>query len=222
MVQEVWLNVESYVTGRLVPADDALSSAVETALAAGLPAIEVSPPHGKLLHLLARLRKASQILEIGTLGGYSTIWMARALAPGGRIVTLEKEPRHAEVARANFEKARVSALVDLRLGIALETLPKLAAEGAAFDMVFIDADKENNASYLDWALRMSRAETLIVVDNVIRDGAVADPNTTDPRAQGVRRLYDALKDHPRIDATAIQTVGSKGYDGLILGIVKEA
>lgn len=222
MGSEIWKAVEGYVVDRLLPSDVVLDAALQATAAAGLPAIEVSPPHGKLLHLLARIQGAKRILEIGTLGGYSTIWLARALPADGRIVTLEVDPKHAEVAMANVARAGLGRVVELRLGLALETLPQLEREGrGAFDFIFIDADKENNAAYLAWALRLSRMGTLIVVDNVIRDGAVADAGTTDPRVQGVRHLYDALASETRVDATAIQTVGSKGYDGLIVAVVNQ-
>ena len=186
---------------------------------AGLPEIAVTASQGKLLYLLAKMQRAKRILEIGTLGGYSTIWMARALAARGRVVTLESEAKHFEVARENIARAGLAKVVDQRLGPALKTLPKIAAEGASFDFVFIDADKENTAEYFAWALHLSRAGTAIVVDNVIREGAVADPKTKDPSVKGIRRFHSAVAREPRVSATTIQTVGSKGYDGFTLVVV---
>ena len=183
------------------------------------PSIQVSAAQGKLLHLLARMRGARSILEIGTLGGYSTIWLARALpAAGGRLITLEAEPKHADVARANLAAAGLSNVVDLRLGRAIETLPTLTKE-APFDLVFIDADKPSTADYFQWALKLTRPGSAIVVDNVVRRGAVADASSTDANVQGVRRFYDALASDRRVTATAMQTVGSKGYDGFALALV---
>jgi predicted O-methyltransferase YrrM len=218
--QELWEDVDRYFTDLLIPPDPALDAALEASDAAGLPSINVSPTQGRLLHLLARAMGARRILEIGTLGGYSTIWLARALSTEGRLVTLEAEPRHAEVARANIARAGLADLVDLRVGPALETLPQLAAEGAApFDLYFIDADKPSYAAYLSWALRLSRPGSLIIADNVVRDGDVIDPRSSDPMVTGVRRFNAALAAEPRLRATAIQTVGSKGYDGLALALV---
>jgi predicted O-methyltransferase YrrM len=177
----------------------------------------VSPNHGKLLHLLAKIQGARKILEIGTLGGYSTIWLARALAPGGHLITLENDPRHADVARANLGNAGLGRLVQVRVGAALDTLPQLVAEGRGpFDLFFIDADKVNTPSYFTWALTLSRPGSLIIVDNVIRDGAVADASSTDQAVQGMRQFFERVRSEPRVEATAIQTVGVKGYDGLAL------
>lgn len=215
--QELWGAVDQYITDLLVPSDPALEAALEASAAAGLPAINVAPNQGKLLEILARLTGARAILEIGTLGGYSTIWLARALPADGRLITLEADPKHAEVARANIARAGLAASVEVRLGKALETLPAVAAEGhGPFDLVFIDADKPNNPDYFAWAMRLTRPGSLIIVDNVVRDGAVADPNSTDPSVQGVRRLNEIVAAEPRVSATAIQTVGSKGYDGLAI------
>ncbi len=220
MSQEQWTAVDRYLTDLLVPPDAALEAALADSAAAGLPAINVSPNQGKLLHLLARLMGARTVLEIGTLGGYSTIWLARALPPGGRLVTLEADARHAEVARANLARAGVDGVVELRLGPALETLPQLAAEGRGpFDFIFIDADKEGYPDYLAWSLRLSRRGTLIVADNVVRKGAVIDPACDDPRVLGARRFNELLAADPRVSATAIQTVGGKGYDGFALALV---
>lgn len=220
MDQDRWTAVDRYITDRLVPPDDALDAALEASAAAGLPAIHVAPNQGKLLQLLLQIHGARAILEIGTLGGYSTIWMARALPEGGRLVTLEADPRHAKVARANITRAGLERVIDLRLGRAAETLPKLAEEGIGpFDLVFIDADKPSTADYFDWALKLSRRGSLILVDNVVRKGAVADPSSDDPNVLGVRRFYERLAAEPRVSATAIQTVGSKGYDGLAIALV---
>ena len=215
-----WTAVEDYIAGHLVPSDKALEAAREANLAAGLPAIDVTPAEGKLLHLLARIVDARRILEIGTLGGYSTIWLARALPPDGRVVTLELEPKHAEIARANLERAGVDGQVEIRVGAALDSLQKMASEDAgAFDLVFIDADKSNNANYLHLALRLSRPGTVIVVDNVVRDGRVVDSDDPDRDIQGSRRLFEAIAAEPRLSATALQTVGSKGYDGFAVALV---
>jgi predicted O-methyltransferase YrrM len=188
---------------------------------AGLPSIDVAPNQGKLLHLLARIQGAKRILEIGTLGGYSTIWLARALPSDGTLVTLEAEAKHAEVARGNIARAGLSSLVEVRLGPAMESLAQLDREGASpFDFIFIDADKPNNPGYLEWALRLSRPGTVIVVDNVVRDGAIINAQDPDPAIRGTRRFFAMLASDSRIDATALQTVGSKGYDGFTLAIVK--
>lgn len=219
--QPIWVEVEDYIAGKLVPADPALDAARAANAEADLPAIDVSPVEGKLLHLLARSINARRVLEIGTLGGYSTIWMARALPADGRVVTLELEQKHAEIAQANLERAGVAHLVEIRVGPALDSLEKLEKETPEpFDLVFIDADKSNNANYLKWALRFSRPGSLIVVDNVIRDGAVADAGSRDAGVQGSRRMFDALAAEPRLIATALQTVGSKGYDGFAIALVK--
>jgi predicted O-methyltransferase YrrM len=220
MSKEQWSAVDHYITGLLLPTDQALDAALAASAAAGLPAINVSPNQGKLLHILARVHGARRILEVGTLGGYSTIWLARALPAGGRLITLESEAKHAEIARANIARAGLADVVELRLGMALDTLPRLAAEGCGpFDLIFIDADKENNAEYFDWAMRLSRRGSLIIVDNVVRSGAVIDPANTDSRVQGVRRFYDRLAAESRVSATAIQTVGTKGYDGFAVALV---
>ncbi|WP_437970928.1 O-methyltransferase [Sorangium sp. So ce260] len=220
MAQEQWSAVDRYITDLLVQPDAALDAALEASAAAGLPPINVAPNQGKLLHLLARIHGARSILEIGTLGGYSTIWLARALPAGGRLITLESEPKHADVARANLERAGLADLVELRLGRALDTLPGLAAEGRGpFDLIFIDADKPSNPDYFAWALKLSRRGSVIVIDNVVRRGAVVDPESADPNVQGVRRLHELLAAERRVSATAIQTVGSKGYDGLAVALV---
>jgi predicted O-methyltransferase YrrM len=221
MQQQQWTTVDQYLTDLLVPPDPALDDALRASAAAGLPNYNVAPNQGKLLMLLAQMSGARHILEIGTLGGYSTIWLARALPPGeGTLITLESDPHHAAVARANIDHAGLSALVDVRLGRAADTLPLLAAENRGpFDFIFIDADKANNPLYLSHALQLSRRGTVIVIDNVIREGAVADAGSTDPSVLGVRRLNEMLRDDPRLTATAIQTVGSKGYDGFAIALV---
>jgi predicted O-methyltransferase YrrM len=220
MSQEQWTAVDRYICDLLVPPDPALAAALETSAAAGLPSINVTPNQGKLLQLLARVQGARAILEVGTLGGYSTIWLARALPEGGRLVTLESDPKHAEVARGNIANAGLSGVVEIRLGPALETLPQLASEGLGpFDLTFIDADKPSTPEYFNWALQLSRRGSLIIVDNVVRKGAVADAASDDPSVQGVRRFYELLASEPRVSATAIQTVGGKGYDGLAIAVV---
>jgi predicted O-methyltransferase YrrM len=217
---ELWKEVDGYIADQLIASDPVLDKVMAANAAAGLPAIDVAPNQGKLLHLLARLAGARKILEIGTLGGYSTIWMARALGEGGRLITLEAEAKHAEVARRNISRAGLDGGVTLRLGAALDTLPLLAEAGEGpFDLIFIDADKQNLAGYLTWALKLSRNGTLIVVDNVVREGEVIDASSADDRVQGARRLFEMLKAEPRLQATALQTVGSKGYDGFAMAIV---
>lgn len=218
--EETWVAVERYLDGLLIPEDAALNAALADSAKAGLPEIAVSASQGKLLHLLAKMQGARKILEIGTLGGYSTIWLGRALPARGRVVTLEAEKKHAEVARRNIARAGLSGKVEVRLGPALTTLSQMAGERrAAFDFVFIDADKENTTEYFEWALRLSRSGSVIVVDNVIRDGEVADAASSDPRVQGIRRFNEALAREKRVSATTIQTVGSKGYDGFTLAVV---
>lgn len=220
MSQEQWTAVDHYITGLLVPPDPILEAAIEASTAAGLPAYNVSPNQGKLLLLLAQIQRARTILEIGTLGGYSTIWLARALPADGHLITLEANPKHADIAQANIARAGLAGVVELRLGPALDTLPQLVAEGRGpFDLIFIDADKSNNPNYFAWALKLSRRGSLIIVDNVVRDGAVIDAASDDPSVQGVRRLNEQLAAEPRVSATAIQTVGSKGYDGFALVLV---
>lgn len=219
-LQQTFSAVDDYINDCLIPSDPALEAALKASEAAGLPQIAVSPSQGKLLHLLARSVDARNILEIGTLGGYSTIWMARALPDGGRLTTLEFSPKHAEVARANLAHAVLAEKVELHLGPALDTLPKIAAENRPpFDFIFIDADKQNNAGYFEWALKLARPGSLILVDNVIRDGEVADASSTDPQVLGVRWLNELLARETRVLATTVQTVGSKGYDGFTLALV---
>jgi predicted O-methyltransferase YrrM len=220
--QDQWTAVDRYINEKLVtPVPDAvLDAAVKTNAAAGLPTIDVSPSQGKLLYLLALVRGARRILEIGTLGGYSTIWLARALPAGGRLVTLELEPKHAAVAQENLERAGLSRMVEIRVGPAAESLARLCKEDAApFDLIFIDADKQNMAAYLGWSLQLARLGTLIVADNVVREGAIIDPANTDPAVEGVRSMFTMMAAEPRLTATAIQTVGSKGYDGFAMAVV---
>ncbi len=223
MDKELLTSVDNYLSDTLVHPDQALNDAVQANARASLPSIDVTPNQGKLLHLLARIQGATRILEIGTLGGYSTIWLARALPPNGKLITLELDPAHATVAAANIQRAGLSSLVDLRVGPALESLARLHAEKVApFDLIFLDADKPNNPVYLEWAIRLSRPGTIIIGDNVIRDGEILDPNNTDPRVTGTRIFLEKLGAHPRLDATALQTVGSKGYDGFAIALVKSS
>jgi predicted O-methyltransferase YrrM len=220
MSYELWTAVDHYFEGKLLPADPALREALTAAEAAGIPQIQVSATQGKLLHLLAVVRGARRILEVGTLAGYSAIWLARALPADGQLVTLEVSPEHAAVATANIARAGLADLVEVRLGAALDTLAKLEAEQAGpFDLVFIDADKVNNPNYFEWALKLTRPGSLIIVDNVVRDGQVANPDSQDPSIVGTRRLHDLIAAEPRVSATAIQTVGTKGYDGFTLALV---
>ncbi|MCU0633574.1 MAG: O-methyltransferase [Gemmatimonadaceae bacterium] len=217
---ERWDAVDDYLVDHLIAPDVALEAALADSVAAGLPEIAVSPTQGKLLHLLARLRGARRILEIGTLGGYSTIWLARALGPDGRMVTLELEPAHAAVARRNLDRAGVGARVEIIVGAALETLPTLDARAERFDVVFIDADKANVPAYYEWTLRLVEPGAAIIVDNVIRRGDVLATASPDPHTLGLQAFFAALKADARVDATAIQTVGHKGYDGFLLAVVR--
>jgi predicted O-methyltransferase YrrM len=220
MTEAQWTAVDRYFSDLFVPPDPALEAALAASDAAGLPPHNVAPNQGKLLLLLAQLQGARRILEIGTLGGYSTIWLARALPAGGRLITLEADAKRLEVARANIARAGLADVVELRHGSALETLPQLAAEGRGpFDLIFIDADKPNNPAYLAWALKLSRRGSLIIADNVVRNGAVIDAASADANVQGVRRFTELLAAEPRVSATAIQTVGSKGYDGFAIALV---
>ena len=216
MSQELWTVVDRYITDLLVPADAALEAALLDSAEAGMPAIAVSPNQGKLLMFMAQMMGARRILEVGTLGGYSTIWLARGLADGGRLITLEADPKHAEVARKNIARAGLADAVEVRLGRAIETLPML--EGP-FDLIFIDADKVSYPEYLEWAIRLSRAGSVIIADNVVRKGAVIDADSGDQNVQGVRRFNELLAKETRVTATAMQTVGSKGYDGFMVARV---
>lgn len=221
MSQKSWTAVDNYIAGKLLPTDPALEAALEGNREHGLPAIDVSAAQGKLLYLLARMNGAKRILEIGTLGGYSTIWLARALPADGKVVTLELDPRHARVAQANIDGAGVSERVGLRIGPALDSLAALGKEGAGpFDLIFIDADKPNNRNYLTWAMKLSRSGTVIVCDNVIRDGAVVRADSGDANVEGARAAFDFIGNDERLEATAIQTVGAKGYDGFAIAVVR--
>lgn len=216
----VWDMVDQYISERLIPTDSVLEKVLSTNQKAGLPAYDVSPSQGKFLSLLVQIQGSKRILEIGTLGGYSTIWLGRALPSDGKLVTLELDPLHAQVAKANLSLALLNDIVELRVGDALEQLAQMKDEGVEpFDFIFIDADKPNNPNYLKWALHFSHPGTVIIGDNVIREGEVINENTQDPRVKGVREFYDLLAEEARITATAIQTVGSKGYDGFVIGIV---
>jgi predicted O-methyltransferase YrrM len=220
MSQQTWTAVDRYLDDLLVGHDAALEEALRASAEAGLPAINVAPTQGKLLNLLARLQGARAILEIGTLGGYSTIWLARALPADGRLITLEIDRKHADVARANVARAGLQQRVEVRVGRALESLAQLGAEKAGpFDLFFIDADKPNIPAYFKWALQLARPGSLIVIDNVVRDGAVIEADSADASVQGVRRLNELMASEPRVSATAIQTVGGKGYDGFALALV---
>ena len=220
MDSDRWSEVDEYVSRLLAPHDEALEAALRASDEAGLPQIQVSPPQGKLLTLLARSLKAKAILEFGTLGGYSTIWLGRGLADGGRLITLEADPGYAEVARENIARAGLGDVVDLRIGAALDVLPELEAEDAGpFDLTFIDADKAHTPDYFTWALDHSRPGGLIVADNVVRDGGLIDLENLDPPIEAQRRFHEMLAAEPRVSATTIQTVGGKGYDGFTIVLV---
>jgi predicted O-methyltransferase YrrM len=223
MSETRWSDVDRYLAQQLLPDDPVLEAALEASAAAGLPAINVSPNQGMLLQLLARAISAKRILEVGTLGGYSTIWLARALPANGHLITLEADAKHADVARANLARAGLADIVDVRLGRALDTLAQLERDGQGpFDFVFIDADKPNNTPYFEWALRLTRPGSLIVVDNVVRGGYVIDADSENEGDLGVRRLLERIAAEPRVQATAIQTVGTKGYDGFAIALVRDA
>jgi predicted O-methyltransferase YrrM len=215
-----WEDVDRYLTDLFVPNDTAQTETLRSSDAAGLPQIAVSANQGKLLMIIAKSCGAKNILEIGTLGGYSTIWLGRALPAGGKLISLEFSAKHAEVARATFKRAGLEKQVEVRVGAAIDSLPKLAQEGLKFDLIFIDADKEGYCDYLDWSLKLSHPGTLIVADNVVRDGRVVDPKSDDAMVQGIQRFNKKLAAEKRVDASAIQVVGSKGYDGLAFAAVK--
>jgi predicted O-methyltransferase YrrM len=220
MTKDQWSKVDAYISELLIPPNDALTAALAANAEGGLPAIDVAPNQGRLLELLVRMHGSKSVLELGTLGGYSTIWLAGALPPDGRLVTLEFDPHHAEVARSNIERAGFADLVEIRVGAALDTLPQLAAEGQGpFDFIFIDADKDNYPNYFPWALELSRPGTVILADNVVRAGALADPDSTNAYVKGAQRFHELVAAEPRVTATTIQTVGSKGWDGFTLAIV---
>lgn len=214
-----WARVDEYLEDLFTPPDAALQATLDSTDAAGLPSIQVSATQGKLLHVIARSMGARRILEIGTLAGYSAIWLARALPSGGGVITIELDPKHAEVARANLTRAGLVDRVDIRVGRAIDVLPRLVAEGVGpFDLIFIDADKVGYTDYLDWAIRLSRPGSLIIADNVIRDGAVTEATTGDEAVDGIRRFHAALAADRRVSATAVQTVGAKGYDGFTAAV----
>lgn len=221
--RELWSAVDSYICDKLhISEDEVMNSVLTTNRSEGLPSIDVSAAQGKLLHLLALTRQSKRILEVGTLGGFSTIWLARALQPGGKVTTLEYSPKHAQVAKSNIEKAGLGNLVDIKVGDAKESLPLLYKEenGEPYDFIFIDADKPSYPIYLDWALKMSKPGTVIVLDNVVRRGAIVDEQSKDESVIAARKIYDLISSESRLTATAVQTVGSKGYDGFILATVK--
>jgi len=224
MSEAAWSDVDAYIGDNLLADSDPIFEQVLRANAAGgLPAIDVSPAQGKFLNLLVKISGARRILEIGTLGGYSTIWMAKALPTDGRLVSLEFAEKHAAVARDNLARAGLLERAEVRVGAALDSLPKVESEGLGpFDLIFIDADKPNNPHYLDWAIRLSRPGTVIILDNVVRDGRVIEAKSQDRNVKGARAAFELLKTHPRVDSTALQTVGLKGWDGFILGVVKAA
>ena len=220
MSEELWGRVDGYIVERLVDEDASLTNALAENGAAGLPAMDVSAAQGKYLNLMVRITGARRVLELGTLGGYSTIWMAKALPADGHLVTLEFDPRHAQVARKNIDAAGIGDKVTIHVGAAAATLPVVAAQNPEpFDFIFIDADKPSNPIYLDWAVKLSRPGTVIILDNVIREGKVLDDGNTDPRVIGTRAAYDFIGSHPRLSATALQTVGSKGWDGFAIMVV---
>lgn len=220
MSQDQWTAVDSYFDRLFAPSDEALDAALEATNTAGIPAINVSASQGKLLYILARMRNVRSVLEIGTLGGYSTIWLARALPADGKLISLEIDPAHAAVARANIARANLAVPVEVRVGKAIESLPQLDEEGAGpFDLVFIDADKASTPDYLSWTLRLTKPGSLIIIDNVVRNGAVSDPTSTDPSVIGTRKALEMLAADKRVITTAMQTVGSKGYDGFAMALV---
>ena len=220
MTEKTWTEVDRYISGLLIPHDAAMQAALEASAAAGLPDIQVSACQGKLLRLLIQMHGARRVLELGTLGGYSTLWLAGGLPVGGQLITVESEAKHAAVALENIARAGFADKVEVRVGPALKILPQLAAEEPEpFDLIFIDADKENYPEYFKWALRLSRKGSVIIADNVVRNGSVIDPNHSDPRVRAVRRFYELVAAEPRVTATAIQTVGTKGYDGLAIAVV---
>ncbi|PGF00039.1 methyltransferase [Bacillus pseudomycoides] len=217
-----WKAVDHFITDLLIPTDPILEEVLQVNAEANLPAHDVSPIQGKFLQLLVQIQGARNILEIGTLGGYSTIWLARALPTGGRLITLEASEKYAEIARANIERAKLSDMVHIRTGVALDSLQQMANEKyEPFDFIFIDADKRNNPAYFKWALKLSKPGSLIIGDNIVREGEVLDTCSDDPRVHGIRRFYELIANEPRVTATAIQTVGSKGYDGFVIALVTE-
>ena len=222
MNQDIWTAVDEYFEQKLIGGDDALRQALANSERAGLPSIAVAPNQGKFLQMLVRIQGAKSILEIGTLGAYSTIWLARGLQEDGRMVTMEADEKHADVARSNIANAGLADRVELIQGPALDNLPALIGdERAPFDLVFVDADKQNNPAYVNWSLKLTRPGSIIIVDNVVRSGTIADEASDDPDVQGARALFDLIEQEPTLDATALQTVGVKGYDGLVVALVTE-
>lgn len=219
-MQKQWSNVDDYLVRSLIPNDPVFEKILANNKAAGLPAHDVAPNQGRFLELLVQITGAKNVLEIGTLGAYSSVWMARALSAGGKLVTLEADSHHAEVAKKNIRLAELEEVIEMLVGPAIDTLPRLA-DRAPFDLIFIDADKPSNPVYLQWALKFSRPGTLIVGDNVVRDGAVTDPKNDDPRVKGVRKFIELLGENPRLTVTALQTVGSKGWDGFTIARVND-
>ncbi len=220
MSEDLYTAVDTYLTQTLIASDPIMDAALKSHADAGLPAINVTPTLGKFLHLQARAIRATRILEIGTLGGYSTIWLARALPPTGKLVTLEYDPKHAEVARKNFQHANLASQIEIMVGAALDSLPKLAARNLPpFDLIFIDADKKNNPHYFQWAMKLSHPGSVIIVDNVVRDGAVVNAQSDDPDIRGIRQFLSDLASDPRVSATALQTIDAKGHDGFALALV---
>jgi predicted O-methyltransferase YrrM len=220
MSQDLWTAVDTYLSTTLIPTDPILDAVIKSCADANLPVIAVPPTLGQFLNLTARMIGAKNILEIGTLGGYSTIWLARALPPSGLLITLEYDPKHAQVACANFARAGLQGKIELHLGKALDSLPKIAAtQRAPFDLIFIDADKKNNPQYFAWALKLSRPGSLIIIDNVVREGGILDAASTDPDIQGTRELFALMASEPRLLCTALQTVDAKGHDGFALALV---
>lgn len=220
MTQDLWNAVDNYVDSSLSLSDDVLNRTIAANAEGGLPSIDVTAAQGKLLHLLARMIGAKRVLEIGTLGGYSTIWLARALPSDGRVVTLEFDPKHAAVAKQNIDRAGLGSVVDVRVGRALDVLPVIQKETTGpFDLIFIDADKVNNPNYFEWALKLSRPGSLIIVDNVVREGGLADGTSDDPAIRASRAVVELMGSDPRVEATVMQTVGTKGYDGFAIALV---
>lgn len=218
-INETWTDIDAYISDHLLPSDKTMEKVLRANSEAGLPAIDVSPPQAKMLHLLIKIKGSKRVLELGTLGGYSSIWMARALPPEGQLVTLEAEERHAEVAASNIRMADLDYKINIHVGTALDTLPKLASEDP-FDFIFIDADKKNNCEYIQWAVELSESGACLIIDNVVRGGEVLKEDSLNEDVVGIRKMFDLLHDHPRIDSTAIQTVGAKGHDGFLMAVIK--
>jgi predicted O-methyltransferase YrrM len=219
MSQDLYTAVDNYLAETLIPPDPVLDAVLKSCEDAGLPAIAVTPTQGKFLQIIARVINAKRILEVGTLGGYSTIWLARALPPNGQIFTLEFNPKHADIAQQNFRRANVESFIHLHVGAALDTLPKIAASNPPFDLIFIDADKKNNPHYFQWALKLAHPGSIIIIDNVVREGKVIDADSEDPDIVGTRQVLSDIANEPRVSATALQTSDAKGHDGFALALV---